>query len=102
VKKQTLQKIRDLTKQAEVLLAEVENLKDADAIKDDLAEIRDEQRDLLDAMSERVVDGEKGQAQADAVEKLDGAVDKLQDVADKITELKDTLQEVIDELGSIE
>jgi hypothetical protein len=102
VNKRKLQLLKDLVNATQVLLAQVEGLKDADTIKDEIGEIRDEERDLLDAMSERQVDSEKGQQQADAVEKLDDAFDKLEAVATKTTEIKDELQEAIDALEAIE
>jgi FtsZ-binding cell division protein ZapB len=102
VKRRTLQKIKDLAHQATLLLAEVENLRDADSIKDEVSDIRDAERDVLDSMSEKVVDGEKGEAQANAVEKLDEAYGKLEDIATKIVEIKDDLQEAIELLEAVE
>jgi uncharacterized protein Yka (UPF0111/DUF47 family) len=101
VNKARRQKARDLAKQVEVLLNEIENLKDADALKDEAAEIRDAEQEAYDGLPQSQIDGERGQEMYDFVEQLDTAATKLEEVADAITEMKDALQEAITNLEAV-
>jgi uncharacterized coiled-coil DUF342 family protein len=92
--------IEELYERVQVLLAQTENLPDADDMKNEVETLRDEEQEYLDNMPEAMQNGDKGSAASEAVSQLETATDKLGEVADAITTLRDNLQEALDALDN--
>jgi DNA repair exonuclease SbcCD ATPase subunit len=93
-------KLDELYNRLAVLQTEVENLTDADSIKDELETLKDEEQGALDNSPESIQNGDKGAAMAEAVSNMETAHDKLEEIATAITTLKDDITEALEAIDN--
>jgi len=92
--------IDELYNRLATLQTELENLSNADDMKDTAETIRDEEQEYFDNMPDSLQQGEKGQQASEAADNLTTAFDKLSEVADAITTLRDDVNEALEALDN--